>query len=74
MSPFLAALSLTGSLQDLFFLNDLESRFALETPLGTAPAVPLPPAKSESVCRPQLCHCGPYKLGGSRLLAWQIQG
>lgn len=29
MSPFLAALSLTGSLPDLFFLNDLESSFAL---------------------------------------------
>lgn len=59
MSPFLAALSLTGSLQDLFFLNDLESSFALETPLGAAPAVPLPPAKSESMFRPQFCQFGP---------------
>lgn len=31
------------------FLKDLESSFALETPVGAAPAGPLPPAKSESV-------------------------
>lgn len=35
------------------FLNDLESSFALETPVGAAPAVPLPPAKSKSMFFPQ---------------------
>lgn len=53
VSPFLAALPLTGSLQDLF-LNDLESGFALESPVGGAAcAVLLPPAKSRSLFCPQ---------------------
>lgn len=41
------------------FLNDLESSFALEIPVGAAYAVPLPPAKSESVFNSQTCQFGP---------------
>lgn len=41
------------------FLNDLESSFALEIPVGAASAVPLPPAKSESVFNSQTCQFGP---------------
>lgn len=59
ISSFLAALSPLVPCRIYSFLKDLEPSFALETPVGAAPAALLPPAESEVASPPTLCQFGP---------------